>query len=161
MGISISPKCFFVPFLVPPPKCSSPFPQWCWNFFHTFICYPHSYLVTCLFKSFDLMAHACNPSYSGGRDQEDWGLKPAWQIVPETLSRKCPTLKRIWQSVRPWVQALVHQKKKKSFAFLLFFLKSTGSCCVVQAALELTILLPQLRWDMGVYHYAQPLLLIL
>jgi hypothetical protein len=24
------------------------------------------------------MAHACNPSYSGGRDQEDRGLKPAW-----------------------------------------------------------------------------------
>jgi hypothetical protein len=22
-------------------------------------------------------AHACNPSYSGGRDQEDQGLKPA------------------------------------------------------------------------------------
>jgi hypothetical protein len=26
----------------------------------------------------ELMAHACNPSYSGGRDQEDQGLKPAW-----------------------------------------------------------------------------------
>jgi hypothetical protein len=24
-----------------------------------------------------LVAHACNPSYSGGRDQEDSGLKPA------------------------------------------------------------------------------------
>jgi hypothetical protein len=24
-----------------------------------------------------LMAHACNPSYSVGRDQEDQGLKPA------------------------------------------------------------------------------------
>jgi hypothetical protein len=23
------------------------------------------------------VAHACNPSYSGGRDQEDYGLKPA------------------------------------------------------------------------------------
>jgi hypothetical protein len=23
-----------------------------------------------------LVAHACNPSYSGGRDQEDRGLKP-------------------------------------------------------------------------------------
>jgi hypothetical protein len=23
------------------------------------------------------MAHTCNPSYSGGRDQEDHGLKPA------------------------------------------------------------------------------------
>jgi hypothetical protein len=24
------------------------------------------------------MAHACNPSYSGGRDQEDPSSKPAW-----------------------------------------------------------------------------------
>jgi hypothetical protein len=24
-----------------------------------------------------LVAHACNPSYSGGRDQEDGSLKPA------------------------------------------------------------------------------------
>jgi hypothetical protein len=24
------------------------------------------------------VAHACNPSYSGGRDQEDGGSKPAW-----------------------------------------------------------------------------------
>jgi hypothetical protein len=24
-----------------------------------------------------LVAHACNPSYSGGRDQEDCGSKPA------------------------------------------------------------------------------------
>jgi hypothetical protein len=25
-----------------------------------------------------LLAHPCNPSYSGGRDQEDHGSKPAW-----------------------------------------------------------------------------------
>jgi hypothetical protein len=25
-----------------------------------------------------LVAHACNPSYSGGRDQEDSDLKPVW-----------------------------------------------------------------------------------
>jgi hypothetical protein len=25
------------------------------------------------------VAHACNPSYSGGRDQEDGGLKPVWE----------------------------------------------------------------------------------
>jgi hypothetical protein len=32
------------------------------------------------------LAHAYNPSYSGGRDQEDQGSKPARQIVGETLS---------------------------------------------------------------------------
>jgi hypothetical protein len=25
--------------------------------------------------SWGLMAHTCNPNYSGGRDQENWGLK--------------------------------------------------------------------------------------
>jgi hypothetical protein len=25
-----------------------------------------------------LVAHTCNPSYSGGRDQEDCGSKPPW-----------------------------------------------------------------------------------
>jgi hypothetical protein len=25
-----------------------------------------------------LVAHTCNPSYSGGRDQKDGGSKPAW-----------------------------------------------------------------------------------
>jgi hypothetical protein len=28
-------------------------------------------------NSWGLVAHACNPSYSGGRGQEDYGLKPA------------------------------------------------------------------------------------
>jgi hypothetical protein len=35
-----------------------------------------------------LVTHACNPSYSGGRDQENRGLKPPGEIVSETLSRK-------------------------------------------------------------------------
>jgi hypothetical protein len=32
---------------------------------------------------------ACNPSYSGGRNQEDRGSRPAWG--KETLSLKYPT----------------------------------------------------------------------
>jgi hypothetical protein len=35
-----------------------------------------------------LVAHACNTSYSGGRDQEDCGLKPAGQIVRETYLKE-------------------------------------------------------------------------
>jgi hypothetical protein len=34
------------------------------------------------------MAHTCNPSYSGGRDQVDFGSRPAWEIVHKTLSQK-------------------------------------------------------------------------
>jgi hypothetical protein len=34
------------------------------------------------------MAHACNPTYSGGRDQEDHGSKQPGKIVCKTLSQK-------------------------------------------------------------------------
>jgi hypothetical protein len=38
------------------------------------------------------VAHACNPSYSGGTNQEDLGLKPTWANIlqdPEkTLDKK-------------------------------------------------------------------------
>jgi hypothetical protein len=37
-----------------------------------------------------VVVHACNPSYSGGRHQEDHGAKPARQIVHKTLSQKNP-----------------------------------------------------------------------
>jgi hypothetical protein len=40
------------------------------------------------------MAHTCNASYSKGRDQEDQGLRPTWQIVWETLSQKYPAQKK-------------------------------------------------------------------
>jgi hypothetical protein len=38
--------------------------------------------------SWALVAHACNFSYSRGRDQEDHSSKTARQIVCETLSQK-------------------------------------------------------------------------
>jgi hypothetical protein len=34
------------------------------------------------------VTHACNPSYSGGRDQEDCSLNPARKVVHKTLSQK-------------------------------------------------------------------------
>jgi hypothetical protein len=40
------------------------------------------------------MAHTYNPSYSGGRDQEDHGSKPDGQIVLETQSQKNPSQKK-------------------------------------------------------------------
>jgi hypothetical protein len=43
-------------------------------------------------RSWVLVAYTCNPSYLGGRDQEDHSLKPAG--VGETLSQKYPTQKR-------------------------------------------------------------------
>jgi hypothetical protein len=54
------------------------------------------------------VAHLCNPSYSGGRDQEDWGSKPTqanslWDPILKNSSQK-----RGWRSSSrcgPWVQA--------------------------------------------------------
>jgi ribosomal protein L31 len=37
-------------------------------------------------KAWVSVAHACHPSYSGGRDQEDHGSKPVRQTACETLS---------------------------------------------------------------------------
>jgi hypothetical protein len=37
--------------------------------------------------SWMLVTRACNPSYSGGRDQEDCSLKPAWVGYPITLHK--------------------------------------------------------------------------
>jgi hypothetical protein len=56
-----------------------------------------------------LVAHACNPSYLGGRDQEDWGSKPVPRLPLQGSSSKSTCL----ASVRPWVQTLVPSKKKK------------------------------------------------
>jgi hypothetical protein len=41
-----------------------------------------------------LVGHNCYPSYSGGRDQEDHGLKPAWAN----------------SSVRPYLEKTLHKK---------------------------------------------------
>jgi hypothetical protein len=62
------------------------------------------------------VAHACNLSYSGGRDQEDHGLKPLGQIVHETLSQKSPSQKRaggVAQGEGPEFKPQYHKKKKR------------------------------------------------
>jgi hypothetical protein len=40
------------------------------------------------------VAHACNPSYSGGRDQEDCGLKPVQANSSQDPVSKKPSQKR-------------------------------------------------------------------
>jgi hypothetical protein len=40
------------------------------------------------------MAYACNPSYSGGRDQEDHGLKPAQANSSQYPILKIPNTKK-------------------------------------------------------------------
>jgi hypothetical protein len=57
------------------------------------------------------VAHVCNPSYSGGRDQEDHGSKPALTNSPRNLIlKKKKITKKDWWSgfrYRPGVQVPV------------------------------------------------------
>jgi hypothetical protein len=58
------------------------------------------------------VAHTCNPSYLGGRDQEYQGLKPAGQTVLETLYCKHPSQKRAGATKRKDRQMGLHEIKK-------------------------------------------------
>jgi hypothetical protein len=40
-----------------------------------------------------LVAHTCNPTYSGGRDQEDYGLKPTQENSLQDPILKNPSQK--------------------------------------------------------------------
>jgi hypothetical protein len=80
-----------------------------------------------------LVAHACNPSYSGGRDQEDRSSKPAGaNSSRDPISKK--NKKRItkiglvkWLKVsrwRPRVQTPVPPKKKTNKNNLLIIIQN-------------------------------------
>jgi hypothetical protein len=45
------------------------------------------------------VTHACNPSYSGGRDQEDRSSKPAWaNSSQDPISKQNPSQNKVWRS---------------------------------------------------------------
>jgi hypothetical protein len=44
------------------------------------------------------VAHTCNPSFSGGRDQEDEGSKPTQENSFQDPISKIPNTKQGWQS---------------------------------------------------------------
>jgi hypothetical protein len=48
--------------------------------------------------STQLVTHACNPSYSGGRDQKDHGSEPAWANSSRDPILKIPNTKQGWWS---------------------------------------------------------------
>jgi hypothetical protein len=49
-------------------------------------------------KSQAPVAHACNPSYSGDRDQEDCGSRPAWAKSLRDPILEIPITKKGWWS---------------------------------------------------------------
>jgi hypothetical protein len=62
------------------------------------------------------VAHSCNPRYSGGRDQEDQGSKPAWgNSSNDPISKKPITKKGLveWLKVKALSSNLSTAKKKK------------------------------------------------
>jgi hypothetical protein len=62
------------------------------------------------------VAHSCNPSYSGGRDQEDHSSKPAQANSLRDLIFKNPSQKRaggVAQGVDPEFEPQYHKKKKE------------------------------------------------
>jgi hypothetical protein len=62
------------------------------------------------------VAHTCNPSYSGGRDQEDLSSKPAWANNPRDPILKKPITKKdcvMAQSVGPKFKPQYRKKKFK------------------------------------------------
>jgi hypothetical protein len=72
-----------------------------------------------IFENWVLMAHACNPSNSGDRDQKDHGSKPTMTIVHKILSQKKKTnTKKDWQRgsngrvQSPEFEFQYHQKRK-------------------------------------------------
>jgi hypothetical protein len=80
-----------------------------------------------------LVAHTYNPSYSGGRDQEDCGLKPAGQIVHETLFKKTHHKHRtggVVQGEGPEFK-LQNCKKKKKIKGESLALRITASLSII------------------------------
>jgi hypothetical protein len=65
-----------------------------------------------------VVTHACNPSYSGGRDQENQGLKPARASSSgDPISKKYPSQKRAGGMVQgegPKFRPQYHKKKQKT-----------------------------------------------
>jgi hypothetical protein len=64
------------------------------------------------------LTHTCNPTYSGGRDQEDRSSKPTWaSSSQDPISKKKKSQKRtcgVTQGVGPEIK-LQHWGKKKPY----------------------------------------------
>jgi hypothetical protein len=72
-------------------------------------CEPVWWLLKNLKSSWELVAHACNPSYSGGRDQEDCGLKPPGaNSLRDPISKKLLSIKGLVEWLKVWLKPQYH-----------------------------------------------------
>jgi hypothetical protein len=69
-----------------------------------------------------LLAHVCNPNYSGGRDQENHVSKPAWANSSQDPISKIPNTKRasgVVQGIGPEFKPQYWKKKKDHYQMWL------------------------------------------
>jgi hypothetical protein len=59
------------------------------------------------------MSHTCNPSNSGGKDQEDRSSKPAWPYLKKPFTHTHKKAGGVAQSVGPEFKHQYLKKKKK------------------------------------------------
>jgi hypothetical protein len=64
-----------------------------------------------MLSSREPMAHACHPSYSGGRDMEDRDSKPVQENRSQDPISKKPFTEKGWLEW-PWIQNPVLQNKQ-------------------------------------------------
>jgi hypothetical protein len=85
-----------------------------------------NFFFTKMIRSWVLVAHVCNPSYSGGRDQEDCGLKPAQENSSRDPILKIPNTKKGWWSgsrCSHWVETPVLQNNNNNNAYRKIIIK--------------------------------------
>jgi hypothetical protein len=68
-------------------------------------------------KCWALVAHACNPTYSGRRDEEDHGLKTSQTNSSRASISKIPNTKRAGGMAQGMSSSLAPQKKKKDYYY--------------------------------------------
>jgi hypothetical protein len=76
------------------------------------------------------VAHTSNPTYSGGRDQEDRSSKPAWANSSQDPILKNPTQKGLVEWIKMKVlssspSTAKKKKKKKLEKYFILFLKTS------------------------------------
>jgi hypothetical protein len=76
-------------------------------------------------KSQAPVAHACNPSYSGGRDQEDRGLKSAWA---NSSRDPIPENQGVGPKFKPQIEKKNNRKKERKMTLGSTYLYVTTNC---------------------------------
>jgi hypothetical protein len=84
------------------------------------------------------VTHACNPNYSGGRNQEDCSSKPVWaNSSQDPISKRPITKKRLveWLKVEALSSSPSTAKKKKKRKKKRVFGKSHAQCHVCDSSI--------------------------